>query len=479
MLMVGTGGASEAVEVGVFRPTLQATGTLVAGEVGYVATGLKKLEECRVGDTLTHQGPNPPPPLPGYQPLKPMVFMGLYPSEGESYELLRNALEKLRLNDAALVYEPESSPALGFGFRVGLLGLLHLEIVQERLEREYGLSLVATSPSVVYQVVLQSGDVVDVANPADMPAANTATEVREPWVELTIISPSRYIGTIMELATARRGVYKRMEYLSSTMSNGAESAPASDARVLLEYETPLAEILVDFYDQLKTRTQGYASLDYRPLGFRAGSLVKLDVLLNGNPVDALSFVVHRDRAYDRGKALVEQLRKVIPRQLFEVAVQAAIVGGRVIARETIRALRKDVLAKCYGGDVTRKRKLLQRQAEGKKRLKRVGQVEVPQEAFPGAAQAAGEVEEWTRHGSPAPIAPRHAVRGRDHLPVAPPPRPRLPAPPPPAGAADHALLPPVREQSPGHRAPLRGLPLVLPALPRGVLGAGRPHPSTP
>ena len=380
MLMVGTGGASEAVEVGVFRPTLQPTGSLAAGEVGYVATGLKNLEECRVGDTLTHQGRTPPPPLPGYQPLKPMVFTGLYPSDGESYEILRNALEKLHLNDAALVYEPESSPALGFGFRVGLLGLLHLEIVQERLEREYDLSLVVTSPSVVYQVVMQTGDVVDVANPADMPAANVATEVREPWVELTIISPSRYIGTIMELATSRRGVYKRMEYLSSTMENGAESAPASDARVLLEYETPMAEILVDFYDQLKTRTQGYASLDYRPLGFRAGPLVKLDVLLNGNPVDALSFVVHRDRAYERGKSLVEQLRKVIPRQLFEVAVQAAI-GGRVIARETIRALRKDVLAKCYGGDVTRKRKLLQRQAEGKKRLKRVGQVEVPQEAF--------------------------------------------------------------------------------------------------
>ena len=380
LVMLGTGAVSEAIEVGAFLPSMQSTKTLRAGEVGYIATGLKNLQECQVGDTVTHQTRTLVPPLPGYEPLKPVVFMGLYPIEGESYEPLRVALDKLRLNDAALTFEPESSPALGFGFRLGLLGLLHLEIVQERLEREYGLNLIATAPSVAYEAVLSDGSLFDVANPAEMPAAGLITEDREPWVELTIVTPSRFIGTIMEKTTSRRGTYKRMEYLSVTAVDSDSGAPASDARVLLEYEVPLSEILVGFYDQLKTRSQGYASLDYRSLGLRPGSLVKLDVLLNGKPVDALSFVVHKDRAYDRGRSLVQELRSLIPRQLFEVAVQAAI-GSRVIARETVRAMRKDVLAKCYGGDVTRKRKLLQKQAEGKKRLKKVGQVEVPQEAF--------------------------------------------------------------------------------------------------
>ena len=380
LLMAGTNITAEALEVGAFRPALEATGALSTGEVGYIATGLKNVQECRVGDTITLLNRSASTSLPGYRPQKPMVFMGLYPAEGESYEALRNSMEKLRLNDAALTYEPESSPALGFGFRAGFLGLLHLEIVQERLEREYGLNLIATAPSVAYQAVLQDGREVTVENPAELPTSGDVQEVREPWIELTIITPARHIGPIMELATARRGRYKRMEYLASAAPDGDSANPANDARVLLEYDVPLAEVLVDFYDQLKSRTQGYASMDYRFIGHLPGPLVKLDILLNGQSVDALSFIVHRDVAYERGRALVEQLRKLIPRQLFEVAVQAAI-GSRIIARESIRPLRKDVLAKCYGGDVTRKRKLLERQAEGKKRLKRVGQVEVPQEAF--------------------------------------------------------------------------------------------------
>ena len=378
--MLGTGMTAEALEVGVFRPGLEATAGLSAGEVGYIATGLKNVRDCRVGDTITVVGTAATDPLPGYQPQKPMVFAGLYPADGESYQDLREALEKLQLNDAALGFEPETSPALGFGFRCGFLGPLHREIVQERLEREYGLNLIATSPSVAYEVALPGGGHVVVSNPSDMPSPGQITEVREPWLEVTIVTPSRYIGPMMELMNNRRGVFKRMEYLASAAETADAANPVYDARVLLEFELPLAELLTEFYDQVKSRSQGYASLDYAVAGYRAGPLVKLDILLNGKAVDALSFIVHRDKAYDMGRGLVDRLRQLIPRQLFDVAVQAA-VGSRVIARESVRAMRKNVLAKCYGGDVTRKRKLLEKQAEGKKRLKMVGQVEVPQEAF--------------------------------------------------------------------------------------------------
>ena len=380
LLMVGSNAASEAVEVGCFVPDPSITGALIAGEVGYIATGLKNVLECRAGDTITLLSSPTSDPLPGYQPQKSMVFAGLYPADGESYDVLRDALEKLRLNDASLAFEPESSPALGFGFRCGFLGLLHMEIVQERLEREYDLSLIATSPNVSYQVVFNNGREQLVENPSEMPSPGDIQEIREPCLEISIIVPSRYIGPVMELVMDHRGTYKRMEYLSSAAAAQDGTRAAHDARVLLQFDLPLAEMLVDFYDRVKSRTQGYASMDYNFAEYRAGPLVKLDILLNGNAVDALCFIVHKDQAYDLGRSMVEKLRKLIPRQLYEVAVQAAI-GSRVISRETIKALRKDVLAKCYGGDVTRKRKLLEKQAEGKKRLKRVGQVEVPQEAF--------------------------------------------------------------------------------------------------
>ena len=378
--MLGASSVTEAVEVGVFRPQLTATPELSAGQVGYIATGFKEVEESRVGDTVAMESRPDAEPLPGYAPQKLMVFAGLYPSDGESYENLREALQKLSLNDAALSYEPESSPALGFGFRCGFLGPLHMEIVQERLEREYDLDLIATAPGVAYQVVMLNGDVVTVANPSLMPSPGEYSEAREPWLEMTVIAPSRFVGAMMELFTQHRGNYTRMEYISAAMPTEDTANAMYDARVLLQYELPLAELLADFYDQIKSRSQGYASLDYSFTGYRAGPLVKLDIMLNGKPVDALCFVVHRDHAYDAGKELVEQLRKLIPRQMFEVAVQAAI-GSKVIARETVKALRKNVLAKCYGGDITRKRKLLSKQAEGKKRMKMVGQVEVPQEAF--------------------------------------------------------------------------------------------------
>ena len=378
--MLGASSVTEAVEVGVFRPQLTATPELSAGQVGYIATGFKEVEESRVGDTVAMESRQDAEPLPGYAPQKLMVFAGLYPSDGESYENLREALQKLSLNDAALSYEPESSPALGFGFRCGFLGPLHMEIVQERLEREYDLDLIATAPGVAYQVVMLNGDVVTVANPSLMPSPGEYSEAREPWLEMTVIAPSRFVGAMMELFTQHRGNYTRMEYISAAMPTEDTANAMYDARVLLQYELPLAELLADFYDQIKSRSQGYASLDYSFTGYRAGPLVKLDIMLNGKPVDALCFVVHRDHAYDAGKELVEQLRKLIPRQMFEVAVQAAI-GSKVIARETVKALRKNVLAKCYGGDITRKRKLLSKQAEGKKRMKMVGQVEVPQEAF--------------------------------------------------------------------------------------------------
>ena len=378
--MMGARTVTEAVEVGVFTPELTAVRELSAGQVGYIATGFKNVGDSRVGDTVALEEHAYVEPLPGYEPQKLMVFAGLYPSDGESFENLREALQKLQLNDAALWFEPESSPALGFGFRCGFLGPLHMEIVQERLEREYGLDLIATSPGVAYQVVMQNGDEITVANPSMMPAPGQYLEAREPWLEMTIITPSRFVGPMMELFTGNRGVFKSMEYIAAAMPTADSGNPMYDARVLLQFELPLAELLAEFYDRIKSRSQGYASLDYTFIGYRAGPLVKLDIMLNSRPVDALCFVVHRDHAYDAGRALVDELRKLIPRQLYEVAVQAA-VGSRVIARETVRAMRKNVLAKCYGGDVTRKRKLLEKQAEGKKRMKMVGQVEVPQEAF--------------------------------------------------------------------------------------------------
>ena len=378
--MLGGRTVTEAVEVGVFRPELSAVSELGAGQVGYVATGFKDVGESSVGDTVALDEHSDVDPLPGYEPQKLMVFAGLYPSDGESFEHLREALQKLQLNDAALSYEAESSPALGFGFRCGFLGPLHMEIVQERLEREYGMDLIATSPGVAYQVVMPNGEEVIIANPSMMPSPGNYLEAREPWLDMTVITPSRYVGTMMDLFTGNRGVFKRMEYIAAAMPTADGGNPIYDARVLMQFDLPLAELLAEFYDRIKSRSQGYASLDYTFIGYRAGPLVKLDIMLNSKPVDALCFVVHRDNAYDAGKALVEQLRKLIPRQMYEVAVQAA-VGSRVIARETVRAMRKNVLAKCYGGDITRKRKLLEKQAEGKKRMKMVGQVEVPQEAF--------------------------------------------------------------------------------------------------
>ena len=355
----------ETEEVGFFSPTMQAADTLGAGEVGYVVTGLKDVARLRVGDTLTSQARPASEPLPGYKDVKPMVFAGLFPTDSDEYPQLRDALERLKLNDASLSYEPETSNALGFGFRCGFLGLLHMEIVRERLEREFDLDLLVTAPSVAYQVETLSGERVEVHNPAEMPAERERVE--EPYVRASIVVPKDGVGQVMELCNDRRGRFDHMEY-------------PSPERVLLVYELPLGEIVFDFYDQLKSRTRGYASFDYDFAGFREGELVRLDVLVGGEPVDALSLVLHRDEAYGRGRALVDRLREEIPRQMFDVPVQAAI-GSRVIARETIKAKRKDVLAKCYGGDITRKRKLLERQKAGKRRMKQVGAVEVPQEAF--------------------------------------------------------------------------------------------------
>jgi GTP-binding protein LepA len=346
---------------------MQPLDQLTCGEVGYVATGLKEARDVQVGDTITSASEPAQEALPGYRPVKPMVFAGLYPLANDDYPELRVALDKLRLNDAAVVYEPESSVALGFGFRCGFLGMLHMEIVRERLEREYGLELLVTAPSVEYRVTTTDGGEILVENPSKLPPPNHIDTVYEPWVRADIVSPTRFIGAIMELVVARRGTFRRMEYLD-------------EQRVLLEYEMPLAELIVDFYDRLKSQTQGYASLDYHHMDDRPGDLVKLDVLVNGEPVDALSTIIHSEHAQTHGRALADQLRRLIPRQLFDVPIQAA-VGSKVIARETVRALRKDVLAKCYGGDISRKRKLLEKQAEGKKRMKRVGSVEVPQEAF--------------------------------------------------------------------------------------------------
>ena len=357
----------DVLEVGVFRPRMSQVPLLSAGETGYVATGLKDVREVRVGDTLTDANLPADEPLAGYLPIKPMVFAGLYPTAGEEYVALRDALEKLRLNDASLVYDPESSVALGFGFRCGFLGMLHMEIVRERLEREYGLDLLITAPSVEYHVYTTAGKELIVDNPSELPVPQEISRIEEPWVDLTIIVPTRYIGAVMDLVQSHRGAYKKMTYVD-------------ELRVLLEYEMPLGELIVDFHDLLKSRTQGYASLDYHYASYRPANLVKLDVLVNEEPVDALSLIVHSEKAYHNGRALVEKLRELIPRQLFDVPVQAAI-GHKIVARETIRAMRKNVLAKCYGGDITRKRKLLDKQAAGKKRMKRLGSVEIPQEAF--------------------------------------------------------------------------------------------------
>ncbi|MBV9230009.1 MAG: elongation factor 4 [Chloroflexi bacterium] len=366
--MMAAGSSTEILEAGYFQPRLISAGELTTGEVGYIATGFKNVKDCRVGDTVTVPGAlGQIEALPGYKPAKPMVFAGLYPVEGNDYPLLRDALDRLKLNDASLFYEPETSNALGFGFRCGFLGLLHMEIIQERLEREYNLDILATAPSVEYLVTKTGGEVIQVDNPSAMPSFGDIEKIEEPWMDISIFTPSRYIGTIMDLVTTRRGTYKDLKYIEAE-------------RVLLTYSMPLAELIVDFYDQLKSRTQGYASLDYAFAGYQESDLVKLDILVNGVPVDALSLIVHREKAYHQGRALVEKLRSLIPRQLFEVPIQAAI-GARVIARETVKAMRKDVLAKCYGGDITRKRKLLEKQKEGKKRMKVVGSVEIPQEAF--------------------------------------------------------------------------------------------------
>ena len=381
---------SDVLELGYFQPKATKVDTLEAGQVGYIATGLKTVGDAPVGDTITLANNPAAEPLAKYRPLKPMVFAGLYPADGEEYLDLREALEKLQLNDAALTYEPESSVALGTGFRCGFLGLLHMDVVQERLEREYGINLIATSPSVEFRVLTTDGKLTSIDNPSKLPAANHVEEIQEPWVDLTIIVPANYIGTIMELVTERRGEFKKMDYIQYGVSdNGASSNGAranvggqsvSKTRVMMEFTMPLAEMLVDFYDRLKSTTQGYASMDYSLGEYRTERLVKLEILVNGQPVDALSIIVHRDGADERGRDLVKKLRTLIPRQMFEVPIQA-VIGGKILARETVKALRKNVLAKCYGGDVTRKRKLLEKQAEGKKRMKKVGNVDIPQEAF--------------------------------------------------------------------------------------------------
>jgi GTP-binding protein LepA len=365
--MMSSGMTFDVTEVGVFAPRLQPIERLSVGEVGYVAASMKDVRDTRVGDTITDADRPADKPLPGYKKVTPMVYCGIYPADGAHYEDLRDALEKLQLNDAALVFEPENSAALGFGFRCGFLGLLHMEIVQERLEREYDMDLVTTAPSVIYRIIKTDGSEMMLDNPTNMPPTTEIDHIEEPVVEAQIMTPSDYVGAIMELCQERRGVFKDMSYLDKK-------------RVMLRYELPLNEIIFNFFDALKSRTRGYASLDYELKGYKEADLVKLDILLNGEVVDALSTIVHRDKAYARGRAIAEKLKEVIPRQLFEIPIQAAI-GQKIIARETVSALRKDVLAKCYGGDVTRKRKLLEKQKEGKKRMRQVGSVELPQEAF--------------------------------------------------------------------------------------------------
>ncbi|RUM90754.1 MAG: elongation factor 4 [Thermovibrio sp.] len=357
----------EVVEVGTQSPNMVKTERLSAGEVGWIAANIKNIEDTQVGDTITDAENPTDEPCPGFRPAKPMVFAGLYPVDSDDYENLKEALEKLKLNDAALFFEPETSAALGFGFRCGFLGLLHMEVIKERLEREFGLNLIATAPSVIYKVYLKDGSSVDVQNPAQMPPPEKIERIEEPYISASIITPSEYVGPVMQLCQDRRGIQTGFSYLDQQ-------------RVELRYDIPLSEILFDFFDKLKSVSRGYASFDYEFAGYRPGDLVKLDILINGKPIDALSVIVHRDKAYQRGRQLVDKLKEIIPRQLFEVAIQAAI-GNKIIARTNVKALRKDVLAKCYGGDVTRKKKLLEKQKEGKKKMKMLGKVEVPQEAF--------------------------------------------------------------------------------------------------
>ena len=367
LLMMATGIEVRPVEVGVFSPTMSPVDVLLAGDVGYIATGLKTLNESRVGDTVTISSLRTEHPLPGYLKVKPMVFAGIYPVEGEDYGDLKEALEKLQLNDASLVYQPETSQALNFGFRCGFLGLFHMEIIQERLEREYDLDIVITAPSVEYEVLLATGEQLIIDSPVELPEEGLIREIREPWMKLQIITPTEYFGAIMELVNKRRGLYINQDY------------PAPN-RVQLNFEIPLSEIIIDFFDNLKSRSRGYASMDYQFAGYRVSNLVRLDILINGEPVDALAAIVHREEAYHKGQKLVTKLKDIIPRQLFDVPVQAS-AAGRVISSAKVKAIRKDVLAKCYGGDISRKKKLLEKQKRGKKRMKMVGSVEIPQEAF--------------------------------------------------------------------------------------------------
>jgi len=367
ILFMAAGKRFEVTEVGVFLPSLMPTESLCAGEVGYIAASVKNVSDTRVGDTITNGRGGVAEPLPGYKHVTSMVFCGIYPADGADYEDLRDALAKLALNDASLLYEPETSAALGFGFRCGFLGLLHMEIIQERLEREFDLNLVTTAPSVSYHVITTTGEMLVIDNPTNLPHPSTIDYMEEPIVDATIMTPDEYVGAVMEICQDKRGVFKNMEYIEET-------------RVMIHYEMPLNEIIYDFFDILKSRTRGYASLDYEMKGYKRSDLVRLDILLNGEMCDALSIIVHKDKAYARGRSIAEKLKEVIPRQLFEIPIQAAI-GGKIIARETVKALRKDVLAKCYGGDITRKKKLLEKQKEGKKRMRQVGSVEVPSEAF--------------------------------------------------------------------------------------------------
>jgi GTP-binding protein LepA len=376
ILAMQTGTQADIDDIGFFGPAMTPVDGLRAGEVGYVITGIKDVSQLRVGDTLTTRSRPAAEPLPGYREVKPMVFCGLFPVDTDQFADLRDALEKLALNDAALSYEPETSQALGFGFRCGFLGLLHMDIVRERLEREYDLELLATTPNVEYELTLIGGDALIVHSPAEMPDRARVEEIREPYIRATILCPKEHVGAVMDLCQERRGAHVDMSFLS-------------EQRVQLHYDLPLAEIVLDFFDQLKSRTKGYASLDYEVLGMRPSDLVKLDIMLAGDQVDALSMVVHRDKAYPAGRAMTERLRDQIPRQQFEVAIQAAI-GSKIIARESVRPMRKDVIAKCYGGDVTRKRKLLEKQKAGKKRMKQVGRVEVPQEAFLAVLELSGD-----------------------------------------------------------------------------------------
>ncbi len=365
--LMSTGVNVKPIEVGIFAPMMKPVAGLAAGEVGYIATGLKSVHDARVGDTITSSINPSTEPLPGYRHPKPMVFAGVYPSEADDYQDLRDGLDKLQLNDASLVFEPETSQALGYGFRAGFLGLFHMEIIQERIEREYDLDVVFTAPTVAYEVLLRDETTKIVDTPADLPEEGDIVEIREPWMTIEIITPTDFYGPIMELVTKRRGIFKGPEY------------PAPH-RVQLNYEIPLSEIIVDFFDELKSRTRGYASLDYQFLEYRADKLQKLEILVNGEPVDALATIVHEKDAYHKGQRFITRLKELIPRQMFDVAIQAAS-GGRIISRANVKALRKDVLAKCYGGDISRKKKLLEKQKKGKKRLKMIGNVEIPQDAF--------------------------------------------------------------------------------------------------